>query len=197
VTTTIIIWAALFGALVNRARGHDWGISTQFNRVMFGVAWGLTIGAAGFPFWPLFIITGWLSCVFGHGAHQRMHRQVYGQQFDHTEKLTRWLPHVVGPWRDNWSVFSKTLYQIIGMSFIGLVRMAVALLPILLIDAGWYWKFSQLGLFIGPLYWLGWQCSRDWNISWRDWPKPFRAGSDFGDLFVGAWTFGVLAAVLL
>lgn len=191
--TLTIMWAALFGALVNRARGHDWGIGTQANRVLYGLAFGITVGAAGFPFWYMCIITGWLSCIFGHGAHQRMHRQVYDQAFDHTEKLTRWLPHLFGPWRDTWPDYLKTLYQVIGMSFIGIVRMAVAFLPMGLIDAMFWLKFCGFGLFFGPLYWLGWQVSRDWHRSWRTWPKTFRAGSDFGDLLVGAWTFGAIA----
>jgi len=188
-----VVWAAIFGALVNRARGHDWGISTQANRVLYGLSFGLVLGAAGFPFWYLFTITGWLSCIFGHGAHQRMHRQVYDQAFDHTEKLTRWLPHLFGPWRDTWPDYLKTLYQVIGMSFIGAVRMAVALWPMALMDTMLWLKFCGFGLFFGPLYWLGWKVSRDWHKSWRTWPKPFRAGSDFGDLFIGAWTFGAIA----
>lgn len=191
-----VIWAIVFGALVNRARGHDWGISTQANRVLYGLSFGLVLGAAGFPFWYLFTITGWLSCIFGHGAHQRMHRQVYDQAFHHTEKLTRWLPHLFGPWRDTWPDYLKTLYQVIGMSFIGTVRMAVAFSPLMLAQgishaSTWYLLFS--GFMFGPLYWLGWQVSRDWHKSWRTWPKPFRAGSDFGDLLIGAWTFGAIA----
>lgn len=201
-TTSIIIitWASLFGALVNRARGHGWKFSTTgLNRAFYGAGIALVAAVGGLPLYLVAAIGGFafLSCTLGHGAHQRMHHQTYWATFDKTEKTTRWLPHVFGPWRDNWPVTLKTTYQIIGMSFIGLLRHIILGFPLLIDHWQSYLVFAAHGLAFGPLYWLGWQCIRDWNISWRDWPEPFRAGSDFGDLFVGAWTFGVLAVVLL
>lgn len=176
------LWAVIFTALIYRARGHDWGIGTQANRVLFGLGVGLVAAVCAVPFWGLFVVTGWLLCVFGHGAHQRIHQQVYYQKFAHTEKLTFWLPRLFGPWRDHWDHDLKDAYQVVGMAFVGFVRMAVLLLPA--------WSYgglvlAPLGLLFGPAYWIGWRVSRDWHRAWDRWPVPFRSGNDFGELIAG------------
>ena len=203
----ICLLAAILGGFFMRLRGMDLGISTTFNRVMIAVVFGLTGLACGLP-WPYavaVILTSFAAAILGWGAHQRMHRDVYHQPMDHIELVTRWMPKVFGVWRDDWSVARKTLYQITGMSTVGLAKQSLVSLPIL------FWSpwagviIALSGLAWGPVYWLGWQTNRlwgmDWHETWAAWDgRPIlghlRSGGEWGEVFIGVWWFGVAAAAL-
>jgi len=206
----IEVWAALFGALLYRFRGHNWGIGTQANRVIAAHGFGLIFLCASMDrlniactgsapacavviWWAYALIAAvfstfcWLSFMPGHGAHQRMHKQVYDQHFETTEALTFWLPQLFGPWRQSWDDSLKHTYQMLGMSFIGLVRHALMAVPLAAFTNGFDWKlFLCMGLLHGPAYFIGWRVTDDWHKAWKKWPLPFRSGNDFGELLTGA-----------
>lgn len=198
---------AFAGGFFMRLRGMDLGLSTTINRLaiaallaLTGLVWGLPWQFA-LPLAPL----AFLAHVTGWGAHQRMHPDVYGQAFGHTELLTFWLPGVFGRWDDAWPDRRKTLYQVAGMASIGLIRhavMALAVLPFSILAGV---LFIAAALLYGPVYWLGWQVNRlwglDWHETWAAWAdrpllRHLRSGGEWGEIFVGITMFGALAGAL-
>jgi hypothetical protein len=105
--------------------------------------------------------------LIGHGAHMIMGAEMMATgKFTKTELLTEfWIPDVFGGIPDPTWLETRpqdiVLYNIVGMSFIGLIRNSLAIFPLF-----WFAPISATvyaisGLSHGPLYWLGWQVSED------------------------------------
>lgn len=168
-----IFAAATIGAVLYRLRGGwlatltGWRQPTQLMRAVWAVPTAgllaLCFGAS-----PL-IAAALVGTVFaslaliGHGAHMVMdaERFVRGSS-NKTELLTGfWLPRLFGgvP-EETWLVTRArdvTLYNIAGMSSIGLVRNIIAVAPLFWIAPIGAALYAATGLLHGPLYWVGWR----------------------------------------
>lgn len=168
--------AAIIGALLYRLRG-GWlktltgTHSTQLCRVAWAVPTGLLM-------WWLSDTPGWVGAglvlsvalsmaLIGHGAHMIMSPDMLANgKFEKTELLTEWwIPNVFGGSPDPTWLETRpqdlALYSIVGMSFIGLIRNALAIFPLFWFAPIPATVYAISGLSHGPLYWLGWQVSED------------------------------------
>lgn len=167
---TLIISLALgtpVGGLLYRLRGgllKRWINSTHACRAVWALPTGLLMYfLAGGPLWlaPALVVSVFASmALYGHGAHM-----VYDTDFfikhvkSKTELLTSWwLPGVFGGIPDaTWDHQRATMYNVVGMSFIGLVRNFTAVAPLLFSHPLPSAAFGLSGLLHGPLYWAGWR----------------------------------------
>lgn len=170
--------AAVVGGALYRLRG-GWlkdlaGIgSTQLCRAVWALPTAALIywqgiGGAG-PWWLLgaLIVGVFLSlALIGHGAHM-----VYGPAYWRVSSPGRqleavtayWLEALFGglPWSPGWNERRTDLFNMVGMSAIGVVRNVIAIgmvapfapLPAIL--------YAASGALHGPLYWLGWKITPD------------------------------------
>ena len=134
--------------------------------------------------WPALIVSFFCSVAFyGHGAHMIFdNKQFLAFSKGKTELLTKfWLPKVMGGIPDlSWSNSRVTLYNLLGMSFIGFIRNLTAAIPLFVLMPTGAFVYGLSGLLHGPLYWLGWKI--------RD--------GEAAEVLVGAFTWGTLFLVL-
>lgn len=187
----LVVALAIAGALLYRLRG-GWlndltgFTSTHLSRAVWAIPTALCIYAfAGGPWWliPALIVSVFASmALIGHGAHMVFDSRVWLETSKNkTELLTFWLPWVVGTPEPTWPHDRATTFNLVGMSTIGVVRNAIAIAPMFV--AGGHVLESAFyiitGAMHGPLYWAGWRA---------------RGDSATGELFVGFWTWGLIAA---
>lgn len=171
---------AAVGAALYRLRGGLWKMTTTPPGARWWngthacrAIWALPTGLlayflVGGPWWlaVALVVTVFLSvALFGHGAHM-----IYGPAYwttkaweQQTEFLTKpWIESVFDgyPARD-WPEAKTDLFNMIGMSAIGLVRNALAISPLVVTAPGLSAIYTLTGLLHGPLYWLGWRISPD------------------------------------
>lgn len=192
--------AALIGALLYRLRGGWWKTLTGGGRWWNGThacraIWAAPTGLliyflAGGPWWlaVALVVSVFLSmALIGHGAHMIMDAEMMALgTFEKTELLTRWLPKVLGgepnqEWLDDGDASDVIFYNVVGMSFIGAVRNALAILPLLILAPVPAVLYVLTGLLHGPLYWVGWQASEDITVP---------------ELLVGAVSWASIVAIL-
>lgn len=176
----VAILAALIGGVIYRLRGGWWKTLTGGGKWWNGThacraIWAIPTAAlifwlAGGPWWllPSLAVSVFVSMAFiGHGAHMIMDpERLATGTFKKTELLTEWwIPNVFGGVPDpSWLETRPqdlVLYSVVGMSFIGLVRNALAVLPLMWFAPWAVVIYAASGLLHGPLYWLGWQVSED------------------------------------
>lgn len=173
------VWAGAPGGALYRLRGgpvKDWShVGTQVARLVFAVPTGLLMGLLYLD-WQLGLAT--VVSVFlglallGHGAHMfisatfwRKH-WVIGVDPVRTELLTRWLPKVFGGTpNENWPDAMIVLYDVVGMTVIGVVRTTLWFAPLAIFghlnDALW---LASTGLVHGIVYWAADGDSKDGEI---------------------------------
>jgi len=165
--------ASLIGALLYRLRGGWWrnltGAQRWYNGThMMRAIWalptaGLIYALAGGPWWlmgALFVSVFASMALLGHGAHMIFDAQKYTDgNGTKTELLTGWwLPEVFGGVPDAaWAHSRVTAYNMAGMSFIGLIRNIIAMLPLFWFAPVPALIYATTGALHGPLYWLGWR----------------------------------------
>lgn len=142
------------GAALYWVRGRGWSWGTTVNRLIWSVPTGLLIGLlSDAPLYmvPVCILTSFLALIAsGHSAHMGAYREIPTPgDGEWTEKPTRWLPRFVDRTKH------LALYNAIGLTVIGLVRLFIMMLPVL------YWQPEALyALAAAPLhaasYFLGW-----------------------------------------
>jgi len=194
----IIPLAAALGGTLYRLRGgwlkHEWlGGSTHLARLLWWVIptslllfFGTTPDAA----WYRILLIGlfvWASiALYGHGAHMIFSFNYWlTTKRQTTELLTEfWLPRVFGGVPDEtWNETKFVAYNLVGMSFIGLVRNLTMMLPFVILAPFLALWFTLLGATHGFLYWLG-----------EVLPKPEGIhGVSVAEVLVGATTWGFLA----
>ena len=169
--------AALVGAILYRLRG-GWlktltgTTSTHLSRLVWALPTAALIywQASLSDWWllPVLVVSVFASmALIGHGAHMIMDpERLANGTFKKTELLTEWwIPNVFGGVPDpSWLETRPqdlVLYSVVGMSFIGLVRNALAVLPLMWFAPLAAVLYALSGLLHGPLYWLGWQASED------------------------------------
>jgi hypothetical protein len=138
-----------------RGRGWPWGTTT--NRLIWavpvGVAVTLALWLGGAPWWAGLptVVTAFLGLVVtGHSAHMGAGRAIpTPRDGEWTETVTRWLPRLID------RSTHPALYDAIGLSVIGLVRMAVLVLPVVPVEPSLAWM-TLAGLLHAPAYFLGW-----------------------------------------
>lgn len=171
------ILAAVIGGLLYRLRGGwfsnlsrrygwEWGGKqrTQTMRALWAVPTGLLLylGTGG-EWWmlPLLVVSVFLSlALYGHGAHMVFDtKQFIAFSKNKTELLTEWwLPQAFGGIPDaTWPDQKTALYNLAGMSFIGLVRNTTAILPLSASHEIPSLIYAMSGALHGPLYWAGWR----------------------------------------
>ena len=164
--------AAIVGGVLYRLRGgwfsilSGWKQKTQLMRLIWSVPTGLLLHfLAGGPLYiaPLLVVSVFASmALYGHGAHMIFDaKQFIAFSKNKTELLTEWwVPDVFGGIPDNtWPHWKVTAYNLVGMSFIGLVRNATAAAPLVFVPAAASGAiiYALTGLLHGPLYWLGYR----------------------------------------
>lgn len=172
----LVLAAAAAGGALYRLRG-GWlktlaGIgSTQVCRAVWALPTaGLIWWLAGGPWWLALALVATVfasMALIGHGAHMIMDAELMAHgRFEKTELLTRWLPKVLGgepdpAWLDDGDATDVIAYNVIGMSFIGVVRNALAITPLAAFAPVPAALYAATGLAHGPLYWLGWKITPD------------------------------------
>lgn len=191
----LVVVLAIAGALLYRLRGGwlrdltgelRWWNGTHAMRATWALPTALCIYAlAGGPWWlaPALAVSVFASmALIGHGAHMVFDSRIWLEQSKNkTELLTFWLPWVFGKPELTWAHDRATAFNLAGMSTIGVVRNAIAIAPIFAaggqaLEAAFY---IITGAMHGPLYWAGWRA---------------KGNSATGELFVGFWTWGLIAA---
>lgn len=178
----------LFSNLMRRA-GWDWLIGRS--RWYLFAFWALPSGILCWELtdapewaWPALIVSFFCSVAFyGHGAHMVFdNKQFLAFSTEKTELLTEfWLPELFnGIPNPSWPDFRVTLYNLLGMSFIGFIRNFTAAIPLFWLNYEGALIYGFTGLLHGPLYWLGWKI-RDGETS---------------EVIVGAVSWGTLILVL-
>lgn len=163
--------AAIIGACLYRARGGwlkdlGWTTSSWVGSIFWAIPTGALIGGLieNFLLALALIVTTIASHrLYGHGAHM-----IYGPAyFQHvkvrTELLTQWwLEKLFGGLPDkSWPQWRVDLCNVIGMSFIGLVRHITLAAPLFWFAPGEAAIFALTGLLHGPIYRLGWYITPD------------------------------------
>lgn len=165
-----VIGAALAGALLYRIRG-GWlkaywpDIGSTIGRVLWVVPTAALVTVLGGYSWLIFaLLCGAVlaSASLGHGAHMIYDaKMAKGLPEKHkTEMLTSWwLPAAWGGRKpdDDWSDDEVHRYNMMGMSFIGVVRNHIAVLPLVAIAPAGVALYAASGAAHGPLYWIGWR----------------------------------------
>ena len=162
--------AAIVGGILYRLRGGwfsiltGWKQKTQLMRAIWSVPTGLLLYfLAGGPWYvaPLLIVSVFASmALYGHGAHMVFDaKQFVAFSKNKTELLTEWwVPNVFGGIPDTtWPHWKVTAYNLVGMSFIGLVRNGTAILPLSPSHEIPCLIYALTGLLHGPLYWIGYR----------------------------------------
>lgn len=162
--------AAIVGGILYRLRGGwfsiltGWKQKTQLMRAIWSVPTGfLLYFLAGGPWYlaPLLIVSVFASmALYGHGAHMIFDaKQFIAFSKNKTELLTKWwVPNVFGGIPDTtWPHWKVTAYNLVGMSFIGLVRNGTAILPLSPSHELPSLIYALTGLLHGPLYWIGYR----------------------------------------
>lgn len=179
----ILITLACIGGLLNRLRGGlfsnisrdigwEWGGKqrTTTMRLIWAVPtglllWLLTTGTS--DWWMLLSLV--VSCfagyaLLGHGGHMVFGVDEWVKQWKTNANLTEittefWLPALFGgrP-QPGWTIARVTLFHVLGMGFIGLLRSTIFMLPLLLSGTHFYGSLALAlsGSLLGLLYWLGW-----------------------------------------
>lgn len=191
--------AAIVGAILYRLRG-GWFADltglvqpTQVSRVIWaGPTAALIYALAGGPWWlvlALFVSTFASQALIGHGAHMVYSRvelrkaHWIGHGHD-VELLTRfWLPLMFSERpNESWPTWRVFLFHGLGMSVIGLVRNALAALPLFWFAPLAASIYTATGLLHGPAYWTAWRLPR--------------ASSANGELIVGAISWAAIVILL-
>lgn len=152
---------------ISRYVGWEWGSTqrTQTMRLIWAVPTaGLIVllsQPAAWWLFPALAITVWASmALWGHGAHAIYDaKQFIAFSKGKTELLTEWwVPDVFGGIPDTtWPHWKVTAYNMVGMSFIGLVRNITAILPVSPLNEYGALIYAGTGLLHGPLYWAGYR----------------------------------------
>jgi hypothetical protein len=164
--------AVVIGALLYRLRGGLFddltGIKgTQLMRAIWSVPTGIALAiCASSPWWLALVLIATAFAglaLLGHGAHMVMdaERFVSGSK-NKTELVTGWwLPRVFGGVPDQTWLDERrqdvTLYNVVGMSSIGLVRNLITVAPLFWFSPLFAAIYVATGLLHGPLYWVGWR----------------------------------------
>lgn len=171
--------SALIGAVLYRLRG-GWlktltgTNSSQLCRAVWAIPTAALItwqAEAGLLTGALLCVSVFLSmALIGHGAHMIFgpaYWPIFGSKLtpkQQTELLTSWwLPDVFGglPGEPDWTDLRVDLFNCVGMSFIGLVRNFIAVLPLVMLSPLGVAVYTGTGLLHGPLYWFGWKFTPD------------------------------------
>ena len=127
---------------------------------------------------PALVVTIFASmALLGHGAHMVFdNRRFIEESKAKTELVTLWLPSVFGGIPDStWPDNKVTLYNLVGMGFIGLLRNTLAVLPLLILHPSLaVYLYAASGLLHGGLYWLG---------------HKIAGNGEAGEVAVGAFTW--------
>lgn len=196
---------SLLGGLIYRVRGGvTWFFPgrSQINRALWAVTTAVFVtlvwDASPLAF-ACFVLSFFLSmAMIGHGGHMvididELRRTHFSNPaaYNETELLTDfWLPKLFGglPGPD-WPIWRTYAFHMFGMSAIGLVRNAVAMLPaVFFLDVQDEVFYALAGLLHGPLYWLG------WRIPLKV-PGLTAGGSQNGELLVGTASWLTLAVI--
>lgn len=191
----ITVLLAITGAFLYRLRGGwlrdltgslKWWNGTQGMRTLWSLPTAALIFITFDPTWwvglVLFVTVFASLALIGHGAHMVFDADyLLKTSKNRTELLTEWwLPRVMGGIPDEtWAHSKVTLYNLLGMSFIGLIRNLLLISPIFAFDPVFAIIVTATGLLHGPLYWAGWRTL---------------GGSHGGELLVGALTWGTIAS---
>lgn len=185
--------ATLAGAVLYRVRG-GWlkefvpSIGSTPGRLLWTLptaALAAWLAGAGWLVFAALCASVLAAASLGHGAHMIFDAKVAkAMTAAKTEMLTAWwLPRVWGGQvpDDTWPDDEVNHYNMMGMSFIGAVRNALALLPLAFVAPVGVALYAATGLAHGPLYWLGWRITPD-----------IRAA----EFLVGALSWATIAMVL-
>ena len=139
--------------------------STQLSRAVWAIptaAWIMFLWGQPWLVGAGLTVSVFLSmALLGHGAHMIYDRKDlleghWVKKGNDLELLTFWLPWVFGSKPDNtWETSKVFLYHMIAMSFIGLVRNTIAVIPVFFVSPLIAAIYSVTGLLHGPLYRLG------------------------------------------
>lgn len=178
----IIVLFAAIGGLLNRLRGGlfsnlarriGWTWAGQQRTTTMRLIWAVPTGV--YLWWLIGAGTWWLlpalvvSCfagyaMLGHGGHMVFSVDEWVKQWKTNANLTEittefWLPALFGgrP-QPGWTIARVTLFHVLGMGFIGLLRSTIFMLPLLLSGTHFYGSLvlALSGSLLGLLYWLGW-----------------------------------------
>lgn len=147
--------AGIIGAALYWVRGRGWPWGTTVNRLIWGIPTGLLIGfLSGAPLYlvPVLMLTSTLALIVtGHSAHMGAYRSIPTPgDGEWSETATHWwLPSIINRERH------LALYNAVGLTAIGLMRLLVMILPLL-----WFDLYSLLLLLAAPFhtvsYFVGW-----------------------------------------
>jgi len=172
---------AIIGAILNRLRGGlfselsrkigwEWGGKqrTQTMRAIFAIPTGALLWVlTGMGTWwmlPALVVSCFAGyALLGHGGHMVFNVDEWVKQWKTNANLTEittefWLPALFGgrP-QPGWTIARVTLFHVLGMGFIGLLRSTIFMLPLLLSGTHFYGSLALAlsGSLLGLLYWLG------------------------------------------
>lgn len=198
----------LIGALLYRVRGglldaYIWN-STQLARLIWAgptaiLVWYGTTPYASTSEIPyanlvLLVLSFFGSCAFfGSGAHSVMDKALWDEQWlkgnkpDDVENYTSWwLPDLFGGKPNiHWLEEDLIRYHMFGKSTEGIVRNALAIFPIIIINPFVALIFIGSGILWGPLF----------NVAWKMNSKEL-SGWNIGELFCGFISWFVLGFFL-
>lgn len=196
-----IVFAAIAGGILNRLRGGwfsnisrslgwEWGGKqrTQTMRLIWAIPTAALVYFLGDYPWgllPALVVTFFASmALLGHGAHMIFDNERFIRESKNkTELTTRWLPFVFGGLPDEtWPDNKVTLYNLIGMGFIGLLRNTIAMLPLLILHPSpWVFIYAASGILHGGLYWIG---------------NKVNGTAEMGEVAVGSFTWASLVVLI-
>ncbi len=192
----ILVGGALYrlrgGAFSNLSRryGWEWGGKqrTQTMRLIWAIptaAWIMFLWSQSWLVGLELIVTVFASmALLGHGAHMvydydQLKREHWEGGGNDLEQLTFWLPWVFdGKPNATWSEPRVFAFHMTGMSFIGIIRNAIAMLPVFFHDPMVATIYTVTGLLHGPIYWLG------YKTPWRH---------QACEVFIGSFSWATIA----
>jgi hypothetical protein len=146
-----------------------WGSQqrTTTMRLIWAVPTGMFVWwLTGSEAWlaPLLVVSMFAGyAMLGHGGHMVFNVDEWVKQWKTNANLTEittefWLPALFGgrP-QPGWTIARVTLFHVLGMGFIGLLRSTIFMLPLLLSGTHFYGSLvlALSGSLLGLLYWLG------------------------------------------
>ena len=200
--TAIVL--GILGGLLNRIRGGMWKIehyggSTQAVRLQWAFLFAMVVFWGTIPYldyrFAVLLLTGYLSwALIGSGANSVMDLSAWrsswlkGMYPDDTEIYNSWwLPKLFGGTPDlQWSETRFLLYHIVGKSSEGVVRNALAICPIIILDTRVAIIYTLSGVLWGFLFYFAWLAPSSWSL--RGW--------QLGEALVGFLSFFVLGLLL-
>lgn len=182
------------GLFSNIARRIGWEWGSKQRTTTMRLIWAVPSAAWVMFLWetsPLvgleLVVTFFGSmALLGHGAHmvydmERLKKEHWEGGGNDLELLTFWLPWAFGGKPDaTWSESRVFTFHMVGMSFIGLVRNTIAIIPVFFVSPVLGIIYAVTGLLHGPLYLLG------YKTPWK---------GDASEVIVGSVTWATIAVL--